>query len=141
MFTDPSLEMDVSFKTTLSTQVCKPLRLVTSPHKFQPLSEMKTISWSVLLLLRGYFDTEKTVTPFLMAFHRDSQLECQCFLCSPTVVCCKCVVRWPKVATYHKGKRGQTLNICFLFHMVLRLRATYFLLCLELGGSDILEGV
>lgn len=90
-----------------------------------------------------YFDTEKTVTLQLMQFHRDSGLECQCFLwVSPRVVCCKCVFRRPKLATYNKGKRKQTLNICFLFHGGMRLWVTYFLLCLRWGGGgDILRGV
>lgn len=55
-------------------------------------------------------------------------------LCSIAVVCCKCVFRQPKkLATYNKGKREQTLNICFLLHSVLWLWATYFLLCLKQG--------
>lgn len=61
-------------------------------------------------------------------------------LCSPTVVCCKCVFRQQKLATYHKGKREQTLNICSPSHTVLRLWAIYFPLCLEGGrggGSHI----
>lgn len=126
--------MDVSFKTTLSTKVCKPLRPVTKPRKCQLLSEMKAILWSMLLLLWEYFDTEKTVTLPLMAFHRDSQLECQCFLSVlPWLFVVNVCLDSQKLATYHKGKREQTLNICFLFHTVLRLWATYFLLCLEQG--------
>lgn len=55
---------------------------------------------------------EKTVTLPLMA----SQSTGMCLLSLlAQVVYCKCVFRRPKLATYHKGKAEQTLNICFLF--------------------------
>lgn len=111
--------MDVNFKTTLSAKVCKPLRPVTNTSVSLNLqSEMITILGLMLLLLREYSDTQEQ-SDFRppMAAH-DSQ---SFLLCSPTVVCRKCVFRQPKLATYYKGQRGQTLNICSLLHMLLRL--------------------
>ena len=74
----------------------------------------ETIPWSVLL--REHFDTGRTATLPLMAFHRDSQLECQCFLSVlPRLFVVNVCLDSPKLATYHKGKREQTFNICFPF--------------------------
>lgn len=74
----------------------------------------ETIPWS--MLLRVHFDTGRTTTLPLMAFHRDSQLECQCFLSVlPQLFVVNVCLDSPKLATYHKGKREQTFNICFPF--------------------------
>lgn len=47
-----------------------------SLHESQLLSETKTVLWLVLLLLWEYFEW----LYLSVAFHRDSQLECWCFL-------------------------------------------------------------
>lgn len=74
----------------------------------------ETIPWS--MLLREHFNTGRTATLPLMAFHRDSQLECQCFLSVlPRLFVVNVCLDSPKLATYHKGKREQTFNICFPF--------------------------
>lgn len=111
-----SLLMDGNFKTAHSTKICKPLRPVTKP----------------LWVLAAEWNENSPLR--LMAFHRDSQLECQCFLSVllRLFVVNVCLDSPPPTPPQKnlpptiKEKREQTSNICFLLHMVLRLGAAYF---------------
>lgn len=76
-----------------------------------------------------------------MLFHRDSLLECQSFFLVFPWLFVVNVCLDSQNSTYNKGKREQTLSICFLFHSVLRLWATYIPFVSGVGDNGILRGV
>ena len=103
-----------------------------SPHGCRVKKTKTILGVNVHVARRTLFwhERRKRLQPFFFNsfFRRDIRLECRAGL-PPWLFVVKCVFRQPKLSTYHKGQREQTFNICFLLHMLLRLRATYLLLC------------